>query len=304
MWNGLNASDRSWPGQSQLLSVAHRLASSSRLPHAWLVVGMAGLPAGPYANLLGHLFVYEAPRETGPCGTCRSCRWLYAGSHPDWIPVRPDGLGIRVDAVREALARVQFRSETGGRQVVRLEQADHLGPEAAAALLKGIEEPHEGTFFVLSADVPGRVPDTVRSRCVVVTLRPLTEAESVTWLVGQGLDPAVTAQVARDADGTATRLRALSQGDPDVSDGGEESRRSRSDDEERDLPVSAQSGNVERMLGEYRARLRFALRAGRISGGRAREILNELEEAEKALWRGIPERPLLDALAVVSVPGE
>jgi len=135
MWSGLNVSETPWPGSSELFEVAERLAANDRLPHAWLIVGMSGIPAGPYADLLAYLFLCERPREAGPCLACPSCRQAHEGNHPDFTVVQPDGLGIRIDAVRAALARIQYRSESGGRRVVRLVAADRLGPEAAAALL-------------------------------------------------------------------------------------------------------------------------------------------------------------------------
>src|SRR5256712_7785036 len=55
--------------------------------------------------------------------------------------------------------------------------ADWLNAEPANALLKGLEEPPENTFFILIAINVHELPLTVRSRCQIYQFAPLTLAE-------------------------------------------------------------------------------------------------------------------------------
>lgn len=307
MWSGLNVSETPWPGSSELFEMAERLAANDRLPHAWLIVGMLGIPAGPYADALAYLFLCERPREDGPCLACPSCRQSHEGNHPDFTVVQPDGLGIRIDAVRAALARIQYRSESGGRQVVRLVAADRLGPEAAAALLKGIEEPHEGTVFVLSADMPGRVPATIRSRCMVVPLRPVRREVLVAWLTERGFEDAQAEALAHQVDGAPGRLMELLRNRPEPSsdaDSGAERGRAEPSEGDTGLDEEGQeAGRPEETLDAVRRQLRSALRSGSVSGVQAHAILDELGLVQQALQRGVPVRTVLDTLAMIRVPG-
>src|SRR5206468_3033411 len=78
-----------------------------------------------------------------PDTSCRSCRRVTAGLHPDFLSVEPEGVQIRVDRVREALAFSAGRPYESARRVARIARADLLGVEAGNALLKSLEEPGE-----------------------------------------------------------------------------------------------------------------------------------------------------------------
>ena len=69
-----------------------------------------------------------------------------------------------------------------------LHPAEDLNASAANALLKTLEEPPPGTFFLLVSHRPGRVLPTVRSRCRVVPMRVPPPAEGIAWLAEQGVE--------------------------------------------------------------------------------------------------------------------
>jgi DNA polymerase-3 subunit delta' len=75
------------------------------------------------------------------------------------------------------LHRLHTRPTLGARRAVIIDAADHLEKGAVNALLKGLEEPPQGTFFLLVVHQPGRLLPTVRSRCQVLRFRPLEPAE-------------------------------------------------------------------------------------------------------------------------------
>ena len=84
-----------------------------------------------------------------PDATCGSCRRVDAGLHPDFLSVEPEGVQIRVDRVREALAFSAGRPYESARRVARILRADLLGIEAENALLKSLEEPGERFRWIL-----------------------------------------------------------------------------------------------------------------------------------------------------------
>ncbi len=77
---------------------------------------------------------------------------------------------IKIDPVREVIRHVQFSTADGGKKIVVFSEADRLTPEATNAFLKTLEEPPPDTLILLLSRSPEQLLDTVRSRCVRLTL--------------------------------------------------------------------------------------------------------------------------------------
>lgn len=105
-----------------------------------------------------------------PDATCSSCRRVDAGLHPDFLSVEPEGVQIRVDRVREALAFSAGRPYESARRVARIARADLLGVEAENALLKSLEEPGERFRWILTTTRPEALLTTIRSRTTPAAL--------------------------------------------------------------------------------------------------------------------------------------
>ena len=41
------------------------------------------------------------PTDVNPCGSCRSCRKILSGNHPDIIRIKPSGAYIKIDQIRK-----------------------------------------------------------------------------------------------------------------------------------------------------------------------------------------------------------
>lgn len=91
---------------------------------------------------------------------------------------------IKIDPVREVIRHLQFSTSDGGKKIVILSEADRLTVEATNSFLKTLEEPPPDTLILLLTRSPEQLLDTVRSRCVRLTLFrpqsdgiPLTESQ-------------------------------------------------------------------------------------------------------------------------------
>ena len=94
------------------------------------------------------------------------------GSHPNEFLVEPEGRDIHVDAIREEVWQPASRTAPEpGRKAFVLREADRLSPAAADTLLKVLEEPPADCVFLLMSARAHELPDTVLSRCHLVTLR-------------------------------------------------------------------------------------------------------------------------------------
>lgn len=183
------------------------------LPHALLVHGPQGVGKLALAERMAQLVLCEAADAARrPCGACEGCRWFAAGSHPDFRRVEPEAMAameaiaeegsnepakkgkpsqeIKVSQVRELADFLNVGSHRGRRRIALVHPAEEMNPNAANALLKGLEEPPGGAMFILVSHRPARLLPTIRSRCVPVPVQ-LPDAEAaLEWLRGEGVqDP-------------------------------------------------------------------------------------------------------------------
>ena len=202
------------------LAAAERdlLAAGARFPQALLIEGPAGIGKLALAMRVARARLCESPHGDGAaCGTCASCGYVAAGQHPDLRVVEPvafDDEGnatpqdvIRIEAVRDLTEWSQVTSHRGGAKLAVIAPAEAMHYAAANALLKTLEEPPAGTSLLLVSHQPGRLPATIRSRCVrrVVPLPPADLAGA--WLAAQGVADAEI--VLAQAGGAPFRARHL-----------------------------------------------------------------------------------------------
>jgi DNA polymerase-3 subunit delta' len=134
---------------------------------------------------------------------CESCRRVLHGFHPDLLSIEPEGVQIRIDRVREAIAFGAGRPYESTRRVVRVSRAELLGPEAANALLKTLEEPGARLHWILTTRRPESLLPTVRSRCLSLAVPSPSVGERARAWREMGLsedDAADLAAFAPDAD--------------------------------------------------------------------------------------------------------
>ena len=147
-------------------------AANGTLPHALLVGGPGALGKRARVEMFVRARLCEAPQDGGACGSCRTCKLLAAGTHPDRMLVKlapnpKTGVmrkEIVVDQVRELSARLAMSSQLDGWQVAVIDPADVMNVPAQNALLKTLEEPTQASLMVLVADQPWQLSATIRSR--------------------------------------------------------------------------------------------------------------------------------------------
>ncbi|MET4677519.1 DNA polymerase III subunit delta' [Luteibacter sp. ME-Dv--P-043b] len=170
------------------------------LPHALLLAGPAGLGKRDFLSVFVRGLLCLQPVNGAPCGQCRSCQFLAAGTHPDRVTLsfglRKDGVTrseIVVDQIRDLSQRLAMSSQFGGWQVATVDPADAMNAAAANALLKTLEEPTPATLLVLVADEPARLPATIRSRCQRIDFLVPSRDVSLAWLAAEGVADAPAA---------------------------------------------------------------------------------------------------------------
>jgi len=187
-----------------------RAMSGSRMHHGWILAGRRGLGKSAFALAAARELVAE-PGVPQP-----------AGNHPDILYIshppkndaearkRADGKpfelarNIRIDQIRQLQRRLNSRPTIGARRVVIIDPADDMEAPTANALLKSLEEPPRGTFFLLVAHRLGRLLPTIRSRCRVLAFPRVSEADMLAVLarLQPDADPAVQEAAIAAASGS------------------------------------------------------------------------------------------------------
>jgi DNA polymerase III subunit delta' len=183
------------------------------MTHAWLFTG----PPGSGRSVAARAFAAALLCPDQGCGHCPSCHQVQAGTHPDLMLVRPDGLSYGVKQTRDLVLRAAGAPSGGRWQVVLFEDADRATEQAANALLKAIEEPSPRTVWLLCAPSAEELVTTIRSRCRLVTLRtPPADAVAEVLTRRDGVEPAKALAAARAAQGHIGRAKRLAT-DPDAA---------------------------------------------------------------------------------------
>ncbi|RJY08460.1 DNA polymerase III subunit delta' [Aurantiacibacter aquimixticola] len=178
-----------------------RALSGERMHHGWILSGRRGVGKSAFALAAARELVAEP-------GVSQS-----DGDHPDILYIthppkndaeakkREDGKpfesarNIKIDQIRRLQQRLTTRPTIGNRRAVIIDPADDMEDPTANALLKSLEEPPQGTFFLLITHRIGRLLPTIRSRCRVLDFPRVDDAD-------------MHAVLAREAPQAADAMRA------------------------------------------------------------------------------------------------
>ena len=155
------------------------LFSADELSHAYIISGGGSADRIALANTLAAAIVCIGS-DKKPCGQCSQCRKSLRGIHPDIIKIdKPrDKAYIPVDSVRNMCTDALVVPNDAEAKVYIIPDAGSLLPPAQNAMLKTLEEPPKAVAFILCAENPGQLLDTVRSRCVEINLAPPEDENS------------------------------------------------------------------------------------------------------------------------------
>lgn len=173
--------------QHELAETLHR----GQVHHGWLLCGPQGIGKATLAYRFAKCLLASADERQISSGRLDvpaasvANRQVVSMSHPGLLVLRRpyDASGKRfmasipVDEVRRLRSFLSHRAARDSWRVVIVDSADDLNINAANALLKSLEEPPDKMVFLLISSEPGRLLNTVRSRCRRLELGALDEAE-------------------------------------------------------------------------------------------------------------------------------
>lgn len=186
-----------------------------RMHHGWLLAGKAGLGKRDFAMAAARELVAQ-PGIPQPQGDHPDIIVLTYGPKDDkGEKAQADGKpfelarSIRIKQIRAMQRRLTTRPTLGARRAIIIDPADDLEKSAANALLKSLEEPPIGTFFLLVTHRPARLLPTIRSRCRTLRFPVLSDGQLATMLEEGGFPPDPQAIAAAEGSfGAALRFAA------------------------------------------------------------------------------------------------
>jgi DNA polymerase-3 subunit delta' len=205
---------------------------SGRVPHAFLIAGPKGLGKATLAYRMARFVLAHpdpAAKEVQAATSLNVdakhpvARRIAAQAQGDLLilerTVNEKGVLRQQIAVEDVRRSVSFFGSTageGGWRVAIVDAVDELNRSSANALLKVLEEPPQRALLLLVAHSAARVLPTLRSRCRILNLRPLAEADvaaAVSTATGTAANDPDLAAAAAAAEGSVARAMALLDGD-------------------------------------------------------------------------------------------
>jgi DNA polymerase-3 subunit delta' len=161
------------------------------IAHAWLIGGPRGIGKATLAYRMAR-FVLAHPDPAADAVQAAAsltvpadhpaARRISNQAHPDLLVLRRvinEKTGklfqdIRVEDIRDAVPVFGSTAGEGGWRVAIVDSVEELNRSGENSLLKILEEPPPRSLLLLVSNAPGRVLPTIRSRCRLLTLRPLS----------------------------------------------------------------------------------------------------------------------------------
>ena len=157
--------------------------AGAKLHHGWILSGPRGIGKAGFALRAAAAIVDPDSRYDS---------MIARGSHPDILvikrlPKEPLKEGedadenaelkrsISIDQIRRLQASLTTRPGLAEKRAIIIDAADDLERSGANALLKSLEEPPVGTYFLLVSHASDRLLPTIRSRCQLLRFEPLDD---------------------------------------------------------------------------------------------------------------------------------
>jgi DNA polymerase III subunit delta' len=196
-----------------------------KLHHGWILAGPRGVGKAAFALRAASALVDPEGQYGG---------MIARGSHPDILQIKrlpketpkedeePDPeaelkRSITIDQIRRLQAALTTRPGLATKRAVIIDAADDLERSGANALLKSLEEPPQGTYFLLVSHASDRLLPTIRSRCQMLRFEPLNDADMAAALREAAPDAstddiAVLVKAGKGAPGQALDFMGLDLG--------------------------------------------------------------------------------------------
>ncbi len=188
--------------QENISSFFRAALHNDHLAHGYLFHGAEGSGKRAFSLELAKTLNCQSDTDR-PCGECSSCRKITSFHHPDiklifpvigktedteilkinqQISANPYRLTrvegnrtILINQIRDLKNEAKYAPFEARKRFFIIDEAHLFSRESANSFLKLLEEPPENLILILISSEPGRLPDTLRSRCQQIHFPPFSE---------------------------------------------------------------------------------------------------------------------------------
>lgn len=167
-------------GQEKAKELLQGQIKSGKISHAYLFIG----PQGVGKRFTAEIFAQAlncTDELNKPCGKCRACKQILHGNS-SYVNYFTTPGKIKIEHVRSLCKYLNYKTEQHAAQVIIIDGADKMTPDAANNLLKTLEEPPIRTHFILLAEEKIAMLPTIISRCQPVLFTPLATDQVAKYL--------------------------------------------------------------------------------------------------------------------------
>jgi DNA polymerase III delta' subunit len=182
----------------------------NRFPHGLLFSGPDGIGKRTCASMVAKALNCANAPAGEFCDSCGQCHKIDAGTHPDVIRIglEDEASEIKIAQIRDTIRMLEFRPLEGNSKVFIIDPANLLNASSSNALLKGLEEPPDNSYFILITNSLHALLPTIRSRCQSYAFTPLTIDELRTYGTIHGSIDELALRWSRGSIGTFQTLDA------------------------------------------------------------------------------------------------
>lgn len=163
-------------GQKHIVKILKNQLKTGTVSQAYLFAGTHGTGKTSTARILAKAVNCTGGGESIPCGHCENCEAIREGRFVDCIELDAAS-NNGVDDLRAIVDMVKYPPSIGKYKVYIIDEVHMLSQAAENAFLKTLEEPPEHAIFILATTDPQKVRATIRSRCMELNFRRVTEED-------------------------------------------------------------------------------------------------------------------------------
>lgn len=165
-------------GQKHIVKILRNQLAKGTVSQAYLFTGTRGTGKTTTARILAKAVNCIGTTDPAglPCCECENCKAIRAGSFLDVIELDAAS-NNGVEDLRSIIDSVQYPPAVGRYKVYIIDEVHMLSAAAENAFLKTLEEPPEYAIFILATTDPEKVRQTIRSRCMTLNFRRVSEDE-------------------------------------------------------------------------------------------------------------------------------
>lgn len=170
-------------GFRQLISLFN---NQPALPNGLILIGSYGTFNSDISRFLIQSWLCND--KDSPCLTCSTCTSITNNTHPDFIHITEESIGI--DQIRQLQITTQYGPNQLQDLIILFSRQSILTPEASNAFLKFIESPPPGVHVIFQVHQLHDLIPTIRSRCHHLYLPIITQEDLSTMNLNHHLtDP-------------------------------------------------------------------------------------------------------------------